>query len=168
MQGDKERVSLILWMLLLLAKISIITASVRMVLVTLAQVIFRYVLAAPLPWSEELARYCFVWIVFLGGAVGLSRGTHSGVDLLVNAFPEVARRRFDALTNTLVAIFAATVIYASLPVLNINMFQRSPALGIQMSYIYMAIPISMGIIFLICSERVIRLLLLRKTPRTFD
>ena len=40
-----------------------------MVLVTLAQVIFRYVLAAPLPWSEELARYCFVWIVFLGGAV---------------------------------------------------------------------------------------------------
>ena len=104
-------------------------------------------------WSEELARYCFVWIVFLGGAVGLSRGTHLGVDLLVNAFPEVARRRFDALTNTLVAIFAATVIYASLPVLNINMFQRSPALGIQMSYIYMAIPISMGIIFLICSER---------------
>lgn len=168
MQGDKERVSLILWMLLLLAKISIITASVVMVLVTLAQVIFRYVLAAPLPWSEELARYCFVWIVFLGGAVGLSRGTHLGVDLLVNAFPEVARRRFDALTNTLVAIFAATVIYASLPVLNINMFQRSPALGIQMSYIYMAIPISMGIIFLICSERVIRLLLLRKTPRTFD
>ena len=135
MQGDKERVSLILWMLLLLAKISIITASVVMVLVTLAQVIFRYVLAAPLPWSEELARYCFVWIVFLGGAVGLSRGTHLGVDLLVNAFPEVARRRFDALTNTLVAIFAATVIYASLPVLNINMFQRSPALGIQMSYI---------------------------------
>ena len=168
MQGDKERVSLILWMLLLLAKISIITASVAMVLVTLAQVIFRYVLAAPLPWSEELARYCFVWIVFLGGAVGLSRGTHLGVDLLVNAFPEVARRLFDALTNTLIAIFAATVIYASLPVLNINMFQRSPALGIQMSYIYMAIPISMGIIFLICSERVIRLLLLRKTPRTFD
>jgi TRAP-type transport system small permease protein len=144
--------------LLAVAKALIIVISVVMIVVTLAQVVFRYVVAAPLPWSEELARYCFVWIVFLGGAVGLSRGIHLGVDLFVNTLPVRLRRRLDALTSTLIAGFAVTVIYASLPVLNMNMFQRSPALGVQMSYIYVAIPVSMGLIFLICAERVLKFL----------
>lgn len=152
---DTTRHTLVLRALLGLAKASVIVISVVMVIVTLAQVIFRYVLAAPLPWSEELARYCFVWIVFLGAAVGLSRGIHLGVDLLVNAMPTPVRRGVDALTNLLIAGFAATVIYASQPVLTMNMFQRSPALGVQMSYIYVAIPISMALIFLICAERLV-------------
>lgn len=147
--------------LLALAKALIIVISVVMILVTLAQVVFRYVIAAPLPWSEELARYCFVWIVFLGAAVGLSRGIHLGVDLLVNVMPAAIRRGVDALTSVLIAAFAATVIYASLPVLNMNVLQRSPALGAQMTYIYIAIPISMGLIFLICAERVLRYLFSR-------
>lgn len=148
--------SVVLNALLNFAKYAIIAISVVMVIVTLAQVVFRYVIAAPLPWSEELARYCFVWIVFLGGAIGLSRGIHLGVDLFVNTLPDRLRRGLDALINALIAGFAATVIYASYPVINMNMFQRSPALGVQMSWIYIAIPISMGLIFLICAERIFR------------
>ena len=79
--------SVVLNALLNFAKYAIIAISVVMVIVTLAQVFFRYVIAAPLPWSEELARYCFVCIVFLGGAIGLSRGIHLGVDLFVNTLP---------------------------------------------------------------------------------
>lgn len=161
MQSEPRRNSVVLSLLLSAAKASVIAISVLMVVVTLAQVIFRYVLAAPLPWSEEFARYCFVWIVFLGGAIGLERGVHLGVDLLVNALPEPVRRGLDILTSTLIAGFAATIIYASLPVINMNMLQRSPALGVQMSWIYIAIPISMALIFLICVERIVRDL----TPR---
>lgn len=157
-----NRHSVVLMALLGLAKASIIVISVAMVCVTLAQVIFRYVIAAPLPWSEEMARYCFVWIVFLGGAVGLSRGIHLGVDLFVNMLPVKVQRLLDILTNVLIAAFAAIVINASLPVLNMNMFQRSPALGVQMSWIYIAIPISMGLIFLICAERVLQQLFARQ------
>lgn len=153
---EANRHSIVLRGLLGLTKASIIVISVVMICVTLAQVIFRYVIAAPLPWSEEMARYCFVWIVFLGGAVGLSRGVHLGVDLFVNTLPSQAQRGLDMLTSVLIAAFAATVIYASLPVLKMNMFQRSPAIGVQMSWVYIAIPISMGLIFLICAERVLK------------
>lgn len=156
---EANRHSFALSALLAVSKAGIVAISVLMVVVTLAQVIFRYVIAEPLPWSEELARYCFVWIVFLGGAVGLSRGIHLGVDLFVNMLPAGLRRGLDALTSALIATFAATVIYASLPVLKINMFQSSPALGVQMTWIYIAIPISMGMIFLICAERVLHYLL---------
>lgn len=157
-----EEGSIVLGALLALTKASIIAISVVMICVTLAQVVFRYLVGAPLAWSEELARYCFVWIVFLGAAVGLSRGYHLGVDLFVAMLPPKMQRGLEALTNILIASFAATVIYASLPVLNLNMFQRSPALGFQMSYIYIAIPVSMGLIFLICAERLVAFALSRR------
>jgi len=160
-----NRHSAVLTALLAIAKASVIVISIVMIVVTLAQVIFRYVIAAPLPWSEELARYCFVWIVFLGGAIGLSRGIHLGVDLFVNMLPVPMQRGLDALTSVLIAAFAATVIYASYPVLNMNMFQRSPALGLQMTWIYAAIPISMALIFLICSERVAAYLFWRRSEK---
>lgn len=161
---EAHRQSAVLRALLAITKASVVVISVVMILVTLAQVVFRYVLAAPLPWSEELARYCFVWIVFLGGAIGLSRGIHLGVDLFVNMLPEPARRGLSVITGALIAAFAVTVIYASFPVINMNMFQRSPALGVQMSWIYLAIPISMGLIFLICAERIIRTLFAGSGP----
>lgn len=144
--------------LLSVAAFAVFVISVVMVLVTLAQVIFRYVIEAPLPWSEELARYCFVWIVFLGGAIGLSRGIHLGVDLFVNRLPDRMKPGLEALSNALIACFAGAVVYASYPVISMNMMQRSPALGIQMSWIYIAIPISMCLIILICAERIVDIL----------
>ncbi len=158
MQLNGERSSWVLSTLLAGARAAIILISVVMVAVTLAQVIFRYVIAAPLPWSEEMARYCFVWIVFLGGAIGLARGFHLGVDLFANMLPTRMRRSLEAVTCVLIACFAAAVIYASLPVLSINMMQRSPALGVQMAWIYIAIPISMGLIALISVERFVAIL----------
>ena len=36
----------------------------------------RYVLFSTFTWYDEIARACFVWVVFLGGAVGVKRGAH--------------------------------------------------------------------------------------------
>ena len=150
--------SLVLSALLSLAKISVIGISVVMVVVTLSQVIFRYVLTAPLPWSEELARYCFVWIVFLGAAIGLERGIHLGVDLFVNLLPGKLQAGLEVLSNVLIGCLAMAIIYASFPVIEMNFLQRSPAMGVQMSWIYAAIPVSMVLIFLICTERIVKIL----------
>lgn len=147
--------SYILRALLWLTKASVVVISVVIVCATMAQVVFRYVVLSPLPWSEELARYCFVWIVFLGGAIGLSRGAHLGVDLLVNLLPFKLQRAIETLSSVCIVIFALVVINASLPVLQMNMYQRSPALGLQMSWVYAAIPLSMGLIAAVSVERII-------------
>ena len=157
-QSETKQHSMVLSLLMAAAKASVIAISVVMVVVTLAQVVFRYVLSAPLPWSEELARYCFVWIVFLGGAIGLERGIHLGVDLFVNLLPPKLRIGLDVLSSAMIGCFAAAVIYASFPVIEMNMLQRSPAMGVQMSWIYIAIPTSMALIFLISVERIAKTL----------
>lgn len=58
--------------------------------VVLLQVTFRYVLGAPLVWTEEAARYLYVWVCYLGAAVAYRRGSHVAVALLPGSLPERA------------------------------------------------------------------------------
>ena len=44
----------------------------------------RYVLFRTFTWYDEIARACFVWVVFLGAAVGVKRGSHFGLHMLID------------------------------------------------------------------------------------
>ena len=46
------------------------------------QVFYRFVLELPFVWSEEAARYLFVWAAFLGAAVAIGRREHFSITLL--------------------------------------------------------------------------------------
>ena len=131
----------------------IIAIFAIMIAVTFAQVISRYLLLAPLAWSEELARYCFVWIVFLGATLGLERGVHIGVDILTNLLPATLQRWLARLNEVLILAFTLTIIVASLPVIEANRLQYSPALGFQMAKIYLAIPLGMAVMALLVLGR---------------
>jgi TRAP-type C4-dicarboxylate transport system permease small subunit len=72
----------------------------------LAQIVFRYGLGAPLVWSEEAARYLYVWLAFLGWVVAARRGTHIAIGMLVERLPAAARRILDRLALALTALFA--------------------------------------------------------------
>jgi TRAP-type C4-dicarboxylate transport system permease small subunit len=52
------------------------------------QVVFRYLLNQSLYWSEEIVRYLFVWLVFLGGAAVIRDGSHIGIDILIMKLPK--------------------------------------------------------------------------------
>ena len=51
------------------------------------QVIFRYALNDPLAWSDELARYLFIWASFLGWIIAARRRSHLSVDMMVVKLP---------------------------------------------------------------------------------
>ena len=52
--------------------------------------------AAPFTWYDEIARLLFVWIVFLGAAVGVKRAAHFRLHLVIDRFPAWLRRDGDA------------------------------------------------------------------------
>jgi len=68
-------------MLVGFAKWSAIIAAVIMTVMVFLQVIFRYVLGEALSFSEELARYMFVWSVAMGSALALRSHSHIGVEV---------------------------------------------------------------------------------------
>ena len=91
-----------------------IIASLLLVLalvVLFLGIVFRYALNDPLVWTEELARFCSTWIIFLGAAACFKRGSHIGIDVVVRLLPAELQRWTALLVNWLmIGILAVLVI----------------------------------------------------------
>ena len=109
-----------------------------MVGIMLLQVILRYVFNAPLRWSEELARYIFVWITFLGVYLAYRKGAHLGLDMLPYMVRPATARRLEYLSE---AVILATLFWAvatSGRIVSISLNQGSAVMGLPMIYVYAA------------------------------
>lgn len=111
----------------------------------LIQVVNRNTVQIPIIWCEELARYCMVWLIFIGISAGVKKGSHIGVDALVNLLPEKVRRTVKIAVSCLV-----TVLYGYLTVLSVEITagiretgQVSPAMQIPMYIVYSGLIVGM-------------------------
>ncbi|MCG8565952.1 MAG: TRAP transporter small permease [Desulfobacterales bacterium] len=119
-----------------------------MLIVVSAQVWYRFVLNNPLAWSEELARYLFVWISFLGSAAGIRMNVHLGIDLIDKILSPRGRKIMTLIVNLAIQIFLAVVIYWGIKILNVVQFQKSASMGIPMTYPYLAVPVGSALMLL--------------------
>jgi TRAP-type C4-dicarboxylate transport system permease small subunit len=109
------------------------------------QIIFRYVFAASLSWSEEVARYLFVWLTFLGASVVAKSRSHITVESIVDAIKsEIVRKSLKTLADVLVLVFLWVLVYegfaASFEILELE--QISPSMPwLSLGWIYFAIPL---------------------------
>ena len=111
------------------------------VVIAFAQVVFRYVIGYSLYWSEELARYLFVWVSFLGSVIALERGVHIGMDVVVTKLPPGPRRYVEIFSDVSVAAFLVFLTVQGLKMALRNMIQKSPALQVPMGAVSLAIPV---------------------------
>jgi tripartite ATP-independent transporter DctM subunit len=123
------------------------------VLVTV-QVFARYVLNDTPPWSEELCRYLFIWVSFLGACVATRRAAHLGVDSLVSRLPAGAREVLRHAVTALIVVFAGLLVWQGVALVPAMASQRSPSMGISLQYVFAAIPIA-GLIILGLQVRVL-------------
>jgi TRAP-type C4-dicarboxylate transport system permease small subunit len=120
-------------------------AMAAMTIAVIWQVFTRFVIRQPSSWTEELAIFLLIWIGLLGSAVALRRKAHLGIDVLVNRFPPNYRHITAIFVYLCVIVFSVGVLTIGgskmVAVVLMNR-QISPALGIQMGYVYLALPIS--------------------------
>jgi TRAP-type C4-dicarboxylate transport system permease small subunit len=108
----------------------------------------RYVLFSTFTWYDEIARLCFVWVVFLGAAVGVKRGAHFGLHLLVDKLPERARCLAAFVTPLVIITFSCVLVVQGLAFLEIGRFQQLPVMGISKVWIYAAMPVGGALMIL--------------------
>ncbi len=116
-----------------------------LVLDVLWQVFTRFVLKHPSSWTEELATFLLIWVSLLGGAVALNRGSHLGIDYFVGKLSPRTRAQTEVFVFACVALFSALVMMLGgtrLVFRTLQLNQLSPALGLPMGYVYLAVPIS--------------------------
>ena len=115
------------------------------------QVIFRYVFKLPLAWTEELSRFLFIWMTFTAGVVAAKQGQHIGVGLIVEMMPSIGRRVAGIFGNAVSAVFFGIVSNYCIIQWGRLDSQRSPALLLPMSYVYLGIilgSVFMGLYYL--------------------
>jgi TRAP-type C4-dicarboxylate transport system permease small subunit len=107
-----------------------------------AQVVSRYVFESPLPWTEELARYSFIWCSFLTASVIVGRGEHFSIDFLLEALSPRPRWMVRIVSISLCLIFALLMIYYGFGWANRMMIGTSPVLQISQGLVYAIIPLA--------------------------
>lgn len=110
-----------------------------MVIIVFAQVIFRFVLHASLPWSEEASRYIMVWISMLGAGIGIRRKGHIGVEAVVMLLPARLKRATAVLTTLIASGFFVGMVFYGIRICGVVAAQESPAMEISMAIPYGAL-----------------------------
>ncbi|MDK2799033.1 MAG: TRAP-type transport system small permease protein [Clostridiales bacterium] len=128
-----------------------------MVIIVFINVVARYIFNNAITSSEEIARICFIWLVFIGATLALEEGEHLGIDLLLRLIPDRWEKWVKVLSNfLLLGITALSAIYGIQLTKN-NISWPAPATGISYGIIGSILPISFFLMFLIIVRKSILL-----------
>ncbi|MBO8170208.1 MAG: TRAP transporter small permease [Thermoanaerobacteraceae bacterium] len=106
-----------------------------MVLLVFINVILRYVFNSGFAPSEELARYLFVWTVFLGAITAFKDNQHVGVDLVISRLKGVHKKVVEMIGYALILIALVIMVKGGIGFTILSMSSKGPATGIPFSYI---------------------------------
>ena len=118
---------------------------VMIVVAVLWQVFSRYLMNSPSSFTEELARYLFIWIGLFGAAYASGQQTHLAIDILPPKLNPTNRIRLRIGINLLIIFFSLSVLViggGNLVYVNYELGQYSAALNLPLSVVYIVVPIS--------------------------
>ena len=116
----------------------LITVSV----VVLLQVLMRYLFAYPNPWSEEVSRFCFIWLSLLGASLAVEHRAHFRFDRVTRKLAPRARGAVQTGARAAVLIFSLLLIATGAALMDLTAGERSPALNLPIALVYAAAPVS--------------------------
>lgn len=123
------------------------TLMVFMSLATVAGVIARYCFNSPLAWTEEFARYVFIWLIFMGAVVCTKQKAHIVVDAIIVLLPRRLQKAFALTVHVLVLLLVLLLAYYGWRV-TASATQPTSTLGVPQSLVYAALPVAAVLIFL--------------------
>lgn len=122
-----------------------ISLSTFLVFCVVWQVLSRYVIGKPSTVTDELARYLFMWVALIGAAYTTGLKRHLAIDLLTMKLKGKRKLINEIVIQIAIALFSFVVLVyggTQLALKTLATGQLTPALGLEMGYIYACLPIS--------------------------
>lgn len=107
-----------------------------MVVLVFGNVVARYALNSGITISEELSRWLFVWLTFMGSIVALREHGHLGTDMLVSRLPPAGRRACLALAQVAMIFVSWLLLSGSWAQMLINWETEAPVTGASVAIFY--------------------------------
>lgn len=109
-----------------------------MVLFVFLNVVLRIGFNSGLTWSEELSRYLFVFVTYIGAISAMRAGGHMTVDMLISKVNPRLQMTLYVISQSLIAILMGILVHGSVKMVLQNMASRTAALGISYALLYSA------------------------------
>jgi TRAP-type C4-dicarboxylate transport system permease small subunit len=134
----------------------IAAALALMVVLVFGNVVLRYAFNSGIAISEEVSRWLFVWLCFMGAVVALKEGGHLGTDMLVSRLPVAGKKACLLLGHLLMLYVTWLFLDGSWQQARINLDVAAPVTGTPMAVFYAS-----GVIFSVCAGILLLLQLAR-------
>ena len=125
------------------ALLALLTANVFL------EIVIRFVVRMPLPWTEEVARFAMVWLGVLAAAAAARKGLHFSFRWGVMLLGPGGRRHLRLAVNVLVAALLTVLLVQSYDFLAIVADQTATATNINMQIPYAGLSVGMGALLLV-------------------
>lgn len=122
----------------------LVSSLVFTVLLVFYQVIMRYVFNNSSFWSEELARYIFMWQIWMGASIGFKDDKHIKIEFFTNMLRGKVKVFFSLLSNLLMLAFCIFLVVKGWEFLKLTYMLKmvTPALRYSYVYVYASMPLS--------------------------
>jgi TRAP-type C4-dicarboxylate transport system permease small subunit len=129
-----------------------------MVAMVFGNVLLRYGFNSGILVSEELARYCFVWLTFVGAVLTFREHSHMGIESLVQRFGRRGRMICMAVSNLIIMGCSAVFFWGAVMQFDINATMFAPVTGLSLAWVYGIGLFTGAACFLIAAIRLIQVL----------
>ena len=146
------------WFYRLLEVVLVISMAVMFVLV-FVNVMMRIFLNSGIDFAEEIPRFAFIWMTFVGAVIGMHRHTHLGVDMVVAALPVLGRKICWGISQAIMTVCSLYMLYGTWMQHEIIESNASPVLHMSMLWVYGVSYLTGTAITIICVSNLIRLFL---------
>ncbi|WP_304517223.1 TRAP transporter small permease [Cecembia rubra] len=115
---------------------AVVGSFILMILTVCLQVFARYALPWSPPWTEELARFCFIYMVSLGAGLAVKDRSYVNVDILLESMGPKQRIIIDSFILLMILLLMGLMLWYSIPLIKIVQLQHSASLKVNMALIY--------------------------------
>lgn len=114
---------------------------IALIVLSLLQVFTRYVLNAPLSWTEEVSTMFLIWMTYVGTYTLLYQDSHARVDLIDEFFGKRIARWIHTFWDIVIGVFLVALAYAGVSLMEVIAYDKTPALRISYAIVLCIIPI---------------------------
>jgi len=107
-----------------------------MVLMVFGNVVLRYAFNSGIQVSEELSRFFFVWLTFIGAIVAMRDGSHLGMDGFVDRLSRRGKLACLAASQTIVLVCCAMLFWGTWQQHEVNATTQAPVTGLSMIWVF--------------------------------
>jgi TRAP-type C4-dicarboxylate transport system permease small subunit len=119
-----------------LLELLVVVALVAMVIMVFGNVVLRYAFNSGITVSEEMSRYCFIWLTYIGAMIAMRDREHLGVDTLVKHLPRTGKKVCLFISEALMLFVNVLFFIGTWKMHELQVTNVSPVVGISMIWIY--------------------------------